>query len=151
MIKKEHRFIVVAIDCSTKFVEGHALKALMKQEITQFLYEWVFIQFGTPLKIVSNNGPQFLNEVMENLLTCLVVRFTIMYKLNTNGLVKITNKTLCFMLAKKAEVHVNIYDWDIKIHHVVWVYNTTYKITTGYSLFRLTYRMEALFYPLSWK
>jgi hypothetical protein len=47
------------------------------------------------------------------------------------------------MLAKEAKVHVNICDWDLKIHHVVWVYNTTYKTTTGYSPFRLTYGMEA--------
>jgi hypothetical protein len=48
------------------------------------------------------------------------------------------------MLAKEAEVHVNICDWDLKIHHVVWVYNTTYKTATCYSPFRLTYGMEAL-------
>jgi hypothetical protein len=48
------------------------------------------------------------------------------------------------MLAKEAEVHVNICDWDIKIHHVVWVYNTTYTTATGYSPFCLTYGMEAL-------
>jgi hypothetical protein len=48
------------------------------------------------------------------------------------------------MLAKEAEAHANICDWDLKIHHVVWVYNTTYKITTWYSPFRLTYGMEAL-------
>jgi nuclear transport factor 2 (NTF2) superfamily protein len=51
------------------------------------------------------------------------------------------------MLAKEAEVHVNICDWDFKIHHVVWVYNTAYKTTTGYSPFRLTYGMEA-FLPI---
>jgi hypothetical protein len=51
------------------------------------------------------------------------------------------------MLAKKAEVHVNICDLDFKIHHVVWVYNTTYKIATRYSPFRLTYGMEA-FLPI---
>ncbi len=39
---------------------------------------------------------------------------------------------------------MNICDWDLKIHHVVWVYNTTYKIDTWYSPFCLTYGMEAL-------
>jgi hypothetical protein len=48
------------------------------------------------------------------------------------------------MLAKKFKVHVNICDWDLKIHHVVWVYDTTFKIATGYSPFCLTYGMEAL-------
>jgi hypothetical protein len=54
------------------------------------------------------------------------------------------------MLAKEAEVHVNICDWDLKIHHVVWVYNTTYKTVTGYSPFCLTYRME-VFLPIELK
>ncbi len=83
---------------------------------------------------------------MENLLARLAVKhkFTTMYKLNINGLVEKTNKTLCSMLAKEAKVHVNICDWDLKIHHVVWVYNTTYKTAIGYSPFCLIYGMEAL-------
>jgi hypothetical protein len=70
-----------------------------------------------------------------------------MYKPDTNGLVKRINKTLCSMLAKETEVHVNICDWDLKIHHVVWVYNTTYKTATWYSPFCLTYGME-VFLPI---
>jgi hypothetical protein len=48
------------------------------------------------------------------------------------------------MLVKNVEVHVNICDWDFKIHHVVWVLNITYKTATRYSPFYLTYGMEAL-------
>jgi transposase InsO family protein len=110
------------------------------------VYEQIFTQFGTPFEIVSDNGSQFLSEVMENLLARLVVkhRFTTMYKPNTNGLVERTNGTLCSMLEKKVEVHVNICNWDLKIHHVVWVYNTTYKIATWYAPFRLTYGVEVI-------
>jgi hypothetical protein len=112
MTKRGHRFIVVVIDYLTKFVEIHALKSWMKQEITRFLYEWIFIQFGTPLEFVSNNDPQFLSEIVENLLAHLVMKhkFTTMYKHNTNGLLKKTNKTLCSMLTKEVNVFVNICD-----------------------------------------
>jgi hypothetical protein len=146
VIKKGHRFIVVAIKYFTKFAKVHTLKSLVKQKVARFLYERIFTRFGTPLKIAHNNGPQFLNEVVENLLAHLVIkhRFTTIYKPNTNGLVERTNKTLCSMLAKKVEVHVNIYDWDFKIHHVVWVYITTYKTATRYSPFQLTYGRDAL-------
>jgi len=83
------------------------------------------------------------------LLAPLVVKhmFTTMYKPNTNGLVERTNRTLCSMFAKEAEVHVNICDWDLKIHHVVWVYNSTYKTATWYSPFHLSYGME-VFLPI---
>jgi hypothetical protein len=152
MTRRGHRFIVVATDYLTKFAKVHALKSSVKHEVARFLYERVFTQFGTPLEIVFDNGPQFLSEVVENLLARLAMkhRFTTMYKLSTNGLVERTNRTLCSMLAKEAEVHVNICDWDLKIHHVVWVYNTTYKTATGYSPFRLTMGWRH-FCPLSWK
>ncbi len=111
---------MVATYYFTKFAEVHALKSSVKHEVTRFLYEQVFIRFGTPLEIVSYNGPQFLSEVVENLLARLAVkhRFTTMYKPSTNGLVERTNRTLCSMLAKEVEVHVNICDWDLKVHHV---------------------------------
>jgi hypothetical protein len=67
-----------------------------------------------------------------------------MYNLSTNGLVERTNGTLCSILAKEVEVHVNICDWDLKIHHVLWVYNTTYKTAIRYSPFCLTYGVEVL-------
>jgi hypothetical protein len=51
------------------------------------------------------------------------------------------------MLAKETKAYVNICDWDFKIHRVVWVYNTAYKITTRYLPFCLTYGMEA-FLPI---
>jgi len=140
---------VVAIDYLTKFAKVRALKSLVKHEVARFLYEQVFIRFGTPLEIVSDNGPDFLSEVVKNLLARLAVkhRFTTMYEPSINGLVKRTNRTLCSMLVKEAEVHVNICDWDLKIHHVMWVYNTTYRIAMGYSAFRLTYGME-VFLPI---
>jgi len=84
----------------------------VKQKVTRFLYERIFTRFGTPLEIVSNNGPQFLSEVVENLLARLAMkhRFTTMYKPSINGLVERTNTTLCSMLVKEVEVHVNICD-----------------------------------------
>jgi len=83
---------------------------------------------------------------MENLLAHLAMKhsFTILYKPSTNCLVERINRTLCSMLTKEVEIHVNIYDYDLKIHHVVWVYNITYKTSTKYSPFCLTYGMETL-------
>jgi hypothetical protein len=81
MTRRGHQFIVIATNYLTKFAKVLALKSSVKHEITWFLYERVFTRFGTPLEIVSDNGPQFLNEVVENLLARLVVkhRFTTMY------------------------------------------------------------------------
>ena len=70
--------------------------------------------------------------------------FTTIYKPNTNGLVEQTNKTLCLVIVKKTEMKTTTSDWDFKIHHTMWRYNTISKTTTGFSLFRLAYDIEAL-------
>jgi hypothetical protein len=59
MTKRGHRFVLVATDYLTKFAEVRALKSSVKHEITRFLYEQVFTQFGTPLEIFFDNDPQF--------------------------------------------------------------------------------------------
>jgi len=57
MTRRGHRFIIVATDYFTKFAKVRALKSSVKQEVARFLYERIFTRFGTPLEIVSNNGP----------------------------------------------------------------------------------------------
>jgi hypothetical protein len=57
MTKRRHQFIMIVTNYLTTFTEVRALKFSMKQEVTRFLHEQIFIQFVTPLKIVSNNGP----------------------------------------------------------------------------------------------
>ncbi len=103
MTRRKHRFIVVATNYFTKFAEVRALKSSVKQEVARFFYEQIFTRFGTPFEIVYDNGPQFLSEVVENLLARLTIkhRFTIIYKPSTNGLVERTNMTLCSMMAKE--------------------------------------------------
>lgn len=56
------------------------------------------------LEMVSNNGPQFISVVWENLMERLTTkyRFTTLYKLSTNGLVEQTNKTFLFYNCKRS-------------------------------------------------
>jgi hypothetical protein len=150
--KRGHRFIVVATDYLTKFAEVRALKTSVKKKVARFVYERIVTRFGIPLEMVSDNGPQFTSNVWEDLMERLAIkhRFTTMYKPSTNGLVERTNKTLCSMLAKETETMANASDWDLKIHHAMWVYNSTFKTATGFSPFRLAYGMEALL-PIEYK
>ena len=39
---------------------------------------------------------------------------------------------------------MNASDWDFKIHHAMWAYNSTFKMATRFSPFRLAYGIEAL-------
>lgn len=144
--KRKNRFIVVATDYLTKFAEVRALKTSVKNEVARFMYERIVTRFDILLEVVSDNVQQFTSDVWKDLMGRLAIkhRFTTMYKPSTNGLMEQTNKTLCSMLAKEAKTRMNASDWNLKIHHAMWVYNSTFKRATGFSPFRLAYGMEAL-------
>ncbi len=69
-------------------------------------------------------------------------RVTTTYKSSTNGLAERTNKVLCNILNKEAKVHKNLHNWDNQVHHAIWVYNSTFESSIGFTPFRLTYEVE---------
>ncbi len=62
--------------------------------------------------MISNNGPQFTNEVIEELMMKLVIKHkvTTTYKASTNGLVEHTNKVFCNIMSKEAKVCKNLHN-----------------------------------------
>lgn len=75
-------------------------------------FDGIVTRFGIPLEMISDNGPQFINEVIEELMKKLVIKhkITTTYKPSTNGLVECTNKVLCNILNKEAKVHKNLHN-----------------------------------------
>jgi hypothetical protein len=59
VIKKGHRFIVVATDYLTKFVKFRALKTSVKKEVARFVYKRIVTLFDILLEMVSDNERQF--------------------------------------------------------------------------------------------
>jgi hypothetical protein len=47
-----------------KEVEVKPLKMSKKEKVTRFVYERIMTCFEIPLKMVSNNGPQFANDII---------------------------------------------------------------------------------------
>ncbi len=69
-------------------------------------------------------------------------KVTTIYKPNTNGLVEHTNKVLCNILSKEVEVQKNLHNWQKQVHCALWVYNSTFKLSIGFTSFRLAYGVE---------
>lgn len=59
------KFIVLATDYYTKWTEGKALKSRSAKEITRFLVEDVFSRHGVVKEIRSDQGLEFLNELVR--------------------------------------------------------------------------------------
>ncbi|XP_071719461.1 uncharacterized protein [Rutidosis leptorrhynchoides] len=63
------KFLVVAIDYFTKWVEEKALLTITSRRIRNFFWEDIVCRFGIPNEIVSDNGTQFKGESFRS---CLV-------------------------------------------------------------------------------
>jgi transposase InsO family protein len=110
LTKRRFQFIVNVTDYLTKFAEVQALKTFVKDEVARYIYKRIRTHFGIPLKLFSDQGPQFTSGVVKNLVASLDVKhqFTTTYKPSTNGLVERTNNTLCLIITKEAKTRTNV-------------------------------------------
>jgi len=66
---KGHKFIVVATNYFTKWVEAIPLKMMTSQNMIDFVQEHIIYLFGIPQTITSDQGTMFLSEEFENFAT----------------------------------------------------------------------------------
>ena len=59
--KGQCKFIIVAVDCFTKWAEAEPLATITEQKIRNFVWRAIICRFGIPRALVSNNGKQFDN------------------------------------------------------------------------------------------
>ena len=60
---KNHKFILVATDYFTKWVEAIPLKMVTSKEMIEFVKEHIVYRFGTPQTITTDQGSIFISEV----------------------------------------------------------------------------------------
>lgn len=91
---KGNRFILIAIDCFTKWVEAASFANLAKSQITRFIKQNIVYRYGLPHSIITNNVGNLNKDVKD----ALCVRFKIHhqnstpYKPKMKGVVKVANK-----------------------------------------------------------
>ena len=64
---KGFRYLVVARDNLSKFVEGRALKTASAQAVAKFVLEDLIYRHGSIGKIVTDNGPEFYEAFSQTL------------------------------------------------------------------------------------
>jgi len=104
-MKKENRYIIVAMNYFTKWLIVKAIKEAIAKTVSKFIYEKIICKHGCLQVLQSDRRTYFVNRIIQDLLE----KFRIKYKLSTpyypqiNGLVKCFNQTLCKKLAKMIE------------------------------------------------
>lgn len=93
--KEGHVMLLLIIEYLSKFVMGFALKTKSAQEVAEKLFEYIAL-FWAPKEILSDQGTEFNNQVVDALLKANYVehRVTSAYHPRTNGLVERVNGTI---------------------------------------------------------
>ena len=137
-------YILVAIDYMTRWVEAQSVARVNEKTVSRFVYTHICCRFGTPLEIVSDNGPGFrkglLTEVCEEL--HILHRHSTPYYPQSNGLVEKANGIIAGIIRKMVRNKTKL--WDDFLDGALWAYRTTYKDKTEFTPFHLVYGQEAL-------
>jgi tRNA(Ile2) C34 agmatinyltransferase TiaS len=97
-----NQYILIATNYATKWVEVRALCTNITIVIAKFLYNHIFIQFGYPLTIVTNQGTHSMKNAIRYLTNHFILKHTssIVYYPQGNGQVESTNKVFDTLLTK---------------------------------------------------
>ncbi|XP_049397428.1 uncharacterized protein LOC125861615 [Solanum stenotomum] len=138
-----HRFILVAIDYFTKWVEASTYKAMTKKVVADFVCNNIVCRFGIPESIITDSAANLNNDLMKE--TC--ERFKIAHQNSTvywpqmNGAVEALNKNIKKILRKIVDSHRQ---WHEKLPYALLGYHTTIRTSTGATSYMLVYGSEAV-------
>jgi len=138
------KYIVVAIDYFSKWSEARALTDKSAESVARFLYDDIICRHGCPLIHITDQGREFLNELIFELfcLTGTKQRVTTTYRPQANGLVERYNRAIknCFLKV----LQDNIKKWPYILQGVLFAHRTTQHTSTQFSHFQVLYQRELI-------
>ena len=137
-----YRYIIVAIDYLTKYVEIRALRYQTSSEIAAFIYEEVITRHGCVNYIITDNGRPMISELIKLVCQSFKIKHKTIspYHSQSNGLVERFNRTLDSCL-KKLSIEEKK-DWEQYLPATDFAYRSIRQATTGHSPFYLLYGYE---------
>nr|GEW71124.1 reverse transcriptase domain-containing protein [Tanacetum cinerariifolium] len=135
---RRNRYILVAVDYLSKWVEAKALPANDARVVVKFLKS-LFARFETPRAIISDRGTHFCNDKFAKVMSKYEVthRLATAYHPQTSGQVEVLNHGLKRILERT--VGENHASWSEKLEDVLWAFRTAYKTPIGCTPYKLVY------------
>ncbi|KAJ4818482.1 Pol-polyprotein [Rhynchospora pubera] len=142
--KANLRFLVVAVEYFTKWIEAKPLALITSPRIADFVKHNIVYRYGIPHTIISDNGRQFTGAPFQDMCEGfgILSLFSSVSHPQTNGLAEVSNRTILEGLKKKVEGSKGA--WPDFLDEILWSYNTTPRTATGRSPFAMVYGMEAV-------
>ncbi|PHJ23293.1 retrovirus-related pol polyprotein from transposon [Cystoisospora suis] len=142
--RKGFLLILVIIDHFSRWVDLTALRKAEAADVVEVLRNKWIPQHGVPRLILSDNGPQFVADVVQRLCRGIGARklYSTPYHPKGNSVVESFMRTLKKALG--ALVDEDGRDWDRHLQAVALAHNSTPHTATGFSPFFLEHGREAV-------
>nr|GFB21415.1 reverse transcriptase domain-containing protein [Tanacetum cinerariifolium] len=139
-----NKYILVAVDYLSKWVEAKALPTNDARVVCKFLKS-LFTIFGAPRAIISDRGTHFCNGQFSKVMLKYGVtrRLSIAYHPQTSGQVEVSNRGLKRILERT--IGENRASWSDKLDDALWALCTAHKTPIGCTPHKLVYRKACHF------
>nr|GEZ89134.1 reverse transcriptase domain-containing protein [Tanacetum cinerariifolium] len=146
---KGNKYVLVAVDYLSKWVEAKALPMNDARVVVKFLKS-LFSRVGIPKAIISDRGTHFCNDQFSRVMEKYGVthHLSTAYHPQTSGQVEVTNCGLKRILERT--VGENRASWSDKLEDALWAFRTAFKTSVGCTPYRLVYG-KACHLPLELK
>ncbi|GJV28714.1 reverse transcriptase domain-containing protein [Tanacetum coccineum] len=133
-----NKYILVAVDYLSKWVEAKALPTNDARVVCKFLKS-LFARFGAPRAIISDRGTHFCNDQFAKVMQKYGVthRLSTAYHPQTSGQVEVSNRGLKRILERT--IGENRASWSDKLDDALWAFRTAYKTPIGCTPYKLVY------------
>ena len=127
---RQKRFLLVIVDYFTRWIEIFALRQTTATDVVNILINEIFCRYGFPTYILSDNGPQFVAQLFQEICKSLGIgrKLTANYHPQTNMTERV-NRTLKPLIAIYAQRHPGL--WDKEIQKLAFAIRTSVNETTG--------------------
>ncbi|GJW01958.1 reverse transcriptase domain-containing protein [Tanacetum coccineum] len=130
-----NKYILVAVDYFSKWVEAKALPTNDARVVVKFLKS-LFARFGTPRAIISDRGTHFCNDQLMSKYG-VTHRLATAYHPQTSGQVEVSNRGLKRILERT--VGENRASWSDRLDDALWAFRTAFKTPIGCTPYKLVY------------
>nr|GEZ07475.1 reverse transcriptase domain-containing protein [Tanacetum cinerariifolium] len=133
-----NKYILVAVDYLSKWVEAKALPTNNARVVCKFLKS-LFARFSAPRAIISDRGTHFCNDQFAKVMLKYGVthHLSTAYHPQTSGQVEVSNCGLKRIL--EMTIGENRASWSDKLDDALWAFRTAYKTPIGCTPYKLVY------------
>jgi len=139
---KGHKFILVATDYFTKWVEAIPLKNVTSANMTNFVKEHIVYRFGIPQTITTDQGTMFTSGEFDEFAIGMWIKVLNSYYAQANGHAEAPNKGIIELIKRKVEESPR--RWHTLLNEALSSYRMSCHGSTKVSPYQLVYGHDAV-------